>query len=79
MVDWEWVGYWMGGILVALVVMMVLVLLLVFMPRAMYVQAECLEAGFPKSHVTWKLEGYCITLEGAVSSPAIPLEKARRR
>ena len=42
-----------------------LLLIFVFMPRALYVDAKCLEAGYPKSSVTWNLRGYCIGLDGS--------------
>ena len=37
----------------------------VVMPVSMYADAKCLEAGYPKSSVTWNLHAYCIGLDGS--------------
>ena len=38
---------------------------LVLMPVSLYAKAKCLEAGYPKSSVTWNLHAYCIGLDGS--------------
>jgi hypothetical protein len=42
-------------------------LMFVFIPVALYTDAECLRAGYPKSHVTIGLSRYCSNLDGAVT------------
>jgi hypothetical protein len=42
-------------------------LMFVLVPVVMYTDAECLKAGYPKSHVTIGLERYCSNLTGAVT------------
>jgi len=31
-----------------------------------HVKKQCLEAGYPKSAITWDFDGYCMNLEGTV-------------
>jgi hypothetical protein len=52
-----------GGLLVLLF----LVVMFVYMPRSLYVDSECLERGYPRSSVDWKLRGYCMNLQGSVT------------
>jgi hypothetical protein len=40
-------------------------ILVVFLPASLYVEAKCLEAGHPKGVVTWKLDFYCVSLDGS--------------
>lgn len=42
-------------------------LMFVLMPVALYADAACLRAGYPRSQVTIGLERYCTTLDGAVT------------
>jgi hypothetical protein len=44
-----------------------LVLLFVFVPVGLHAQRACLEAGFPKSDVTYNLDIYCMNLDGSVT------------
>jgi hypothetical protein len=46
---------------------MVAYLILVMLPVAMFAERECLAAGYPRAHVTFMLERYCITMDGAVT------------
>jgi hypothetical protein len=41
--------------------------LLALMPVTMMAERECLAAGYPEARVTFMLERYCVTLEGAVT------------
>lgn len=42
-------------------------IMFVHVPTQLYTEAECLEKGYPKFHVTYKLERYCSTLDGVVT------------
>jgi hypothetical protein len=42
-------------------------LFFVILPVVFYTDAQCLRAGYPKSHVTIGLERYCSNLDGAVT------------
>lgn len=55
----------------------VLTLLLIYGGRALYVQAECLGAGYPKSDITWKLDGYCLNIDGVVRGTVNELSSVR--
>ena len=55
------------GSLLVLLGLASLVGTLAYMPRALYVESKCLESGYPKSAVDWKLRGYCMNLEGTVT------------
>lgn len=58
------------ALLVILIVASALVmasLMLVGLPATLHAQAECLSEGYPRAHVTYKLERYCSTLDGAVT------------
>ncbi len=37
------------------------------LPVALYNEAECLRAGYPKGKITVGLERYCVTLDGTVA------------
>ena len=39
----------------------------IILPVSLYADAECLKKGYPKAHVTFRLERYCSTLDGAVT------------
>ena len=41
---------------------------LVLAPVSAYADAKCLEAGYPKSSVTWNLDSYCLGLDGATKT-----------
>ena len=43
------------------------VLVVVYIPVALYADAECLKAGYPKARVSIGLDRYCTTLDGAVT------------
>ena len=42
-------------------------LMFFLVPVAFYAEAECLRAGYPRSHVTIGLERYCSNLAGSVT------------
>ena len=47
-------------------------------PVAALADKKCIEAGYPKSRVTWDFEAYCITLEGAVTVPVVKMKDMPR-
>lgn len=51
-------------IVFALALFVIACVMAVFSTRA---DAICLAKGFPNSHVTWRLDTYCSTLDGAVT------------
>lgn len=54
-------------VFLAVIMIVTILLFVVWMPVALYTEAECLRAGYPKSNVTIGLERYCVTLDGAVT------------
>ena len=38
------------------------------------IQKSCLDAGYPKSEMTWDFEGYCLNLEGVVTGKVEKLQ-----
>lgn len=64
---------WTDALFVTLVVAAALMLaslmlvMLVWLPVTMHAQAECLREGYPRAHVTYRLDRYCSTLDGAVT------------
>lgn len=73
---WTTEDYVVVSFLSALGLIIVLILFVV-VPRVAYVDAKCLEAGYPKSSVTWNLKGYCLNLDGDVTGKATRLEDSR--
>ena len=55
------------GFLLTLLSLFALVVAFVYAPRAFYIESKCLESGYPKAAVDWKLRGYCMNLEGTVT------------
>jgi hypothetical protein len=51
----------------SIVALFMIYLMFVFVPTALYTEAECLRTGYPKAYVTVGLERYCSTLDGAVT------------
>jgi hypothetical protein len=41
-------------------------IILVLAPLELYAKSKCLEAGYPKTAVTWNWQVYCINLDGSV-------------
>ena len=56
----------LGAFLASLLLLMAAGLF-VYGPRIFYVESKCLESGYPKAAVDWKLRGYCMNLEGTVT------------
>lgn len=39
----------------------------VYLPASVIAESECLKKGYPKAKVDYKLDAYCINLEGVVT------------
>lgn len=67
------------GVIVLYVVICIFALytLFVVVPVAAVAERDCLRAGYPKSQVTYNLERYCTTLDGAVTVRVDRIEKAK--
>lgn len=50
-----------GVVLVA-----VLYVIFIVLPVALHAEAKCLAAGYPRAAVTYKLDVYCLNLDGSV-------------
>ena len=59
------IGEFILNFVLALFVLFMGAVLFVMTPRALYVDAKCLDAGFPTSTIAWNLKGYCIALDGS--------------
>lgn len=66
-IDLDALFMWTMVTLIGLLGLIVLYLFIVFMPVGVYAEAECLEHGYPKAIVTYKLDIYCTNLEGSVT------------
>ena len=53
--------------ILALFVVVPAIVFIVYVPYGLHVEQKCLSSGYPKSTVTWNLEGYCLNLEGTVT------------
>ena len=62
MISWKNPEDW----LMALIALNVFVLGFVYLPASLSADAECLEAGYPRSTVTWNLKKYCMNHAGTV-------------
>lgn len=58
---------WVLGTMFVAFSALLIILLVVFVPAELKTQAECLAKGYPVAHVTYNLERYCSTLDGAVT------------
>lgn len=69
MFDIDMEALFMGIVMsiVGLLTLVVVYMFLVVMPVGVYAEAECLEHGYPKAIVTYKLDVYCTNLEGSVT------------
>lgn len=59
----------------AMIAAFALYVVLVWMPVALWTEAQCLERGYPKSQVSVTLSRYCTTLDGAVTVKVAPLNE----
>ena len=53
--------------IIALIFSGCFILLFVWVPAQMINEVKCLESGYPETRTTWKLDGYCLTLDGSVT------------
>ena len=49
-------------------------LIFVCLPVLLWADIKCLEAGWPKAHVTITLQVYCVNIEGAVKGKVVPVK-----
>jgi hypothetical protein len=63
----EDVGVTIAMCFVGLVALFLVFVLLVVVPIKEYTKAECLEAGYPRSYVTYNFKRYCANLQGSVT------------
>ncbi len=61
-------------IVFAIIIVSLSVYMAIMLPVQLYHGAKCIEAGYPKSYVTYNLKGYCINLDGSVTAKVIPIE-----
>ena len=69
----KFINFLACAILVLLLIMTGYVVF-VGLPIALMNAAECLEKGYPESRTTITLKGYCVNLEGVVTSKVVELE-----
>lgn len=50
-----------------LLIVVMLYLFFVVLPVSVVATEKCLEAGYPKSAVTWNFKRYCMNLDGTVT------------
>lgn len=67
MPDWECIFEGYLVVLMTIVGAFMLFMIFIFAPVAMNAEARCLEAGYPEFRVTWKLDKYCMNLDGTVT------------
>ncbi len=53
--------------IMGLLSMVAALIIFVMVPISLSAQADCLEAGYPESRVTWNLKRYCMNLDGSVT------------
>ena len=56
--------YFINGLMLTFVLF--LVYSFIFLAVHVSNEVECLEKGYPVTRTTWKLEGYCVNIDGAV-------------
>lgn len=54
-------------VLLPFAILVVLLTFLLIVPFTLHTQAQCLESGYPEARVTWKLDRYCMNLDGTVT------------
>lgn len=59
----DWVEF-----LVSMFFLVFVVWLMVLGGALFRASSACLEAGYPEAKVTWKLDSYCLTIDGAVTA-----------
>ena len=62
---WDGLDWVMASIVTAFTIL--LVYSIIFGVKAVIVEKDCLEAGYPKYAVSYDLEGYCMNLDGNVT------------
>jgi len=64
---------WMCVLSVAVLIGMVAV----YVPAGLRAEAKCLSMGYPKATVTYKLDAYCLNLNGTITVRVEPIKEKK--
>ena len=67
------------SVLILLVLMLVSIIGLTaaYVPAALRAEAECLRMGYPKAAITYKLDAYCLNLNGTITVRVEPIKEKK--